>query len=183
MMLASSAFGDCLMNMTVNFSASFIAYVEDDKYPACSKLQGLPVSGDGRVPRSCAAISMLWARCSSSNWVRGWKFLAAASPSLQLLARPALLGFRAAQAGCDWGQLFFFLLDISLLWASFLHCFLKRENSSSLGLQMSNACDAFRKCAFFHELQLIKLAIMRSMWSLMISWVNSFQSVQKSALN
>ena len=61
--------------------------------------------------------------------------------------------------------------------------FLKRENSSSLGLQMSNACDAFRKCAFFHELQLIKLAIMRSMWSLMISWVNSFQSVQKSALN
>lgn len=78
---------------------------------------------------------------------------------------------------------FFFLLDISLLWASFLHCFLKRENSSSLGLQMSNACDAFRKCAFFHELQLIKLAIMRSMWSLMISRVNSFQSVQKSALN
>lgn len=48
---------------------------------------------------------------------------------------------------------------------------------------MSNAFDSFRKCAFFHELQLIKLAIIRSMLSLMISLVNSFQSVQKSALN
>lgn len=60
--------------------------------------------------------------------------------------------------------------------------FLKRENNSP-GLQMSNASDGFRKCAFFHELQLIKLAIIRSMLSLMISLVNSFQSVQKSALN
>lgn len=47
---------------------------------------------------------------------------------------------------------------------------------------MSNAFDGFRKCAFFHGLQLIKLAIIRSMCSLMISVVNSFRSVQKSAL-
>lgn len=60
--------------------------------------------------------------------------------------------------------------------------FWKGKNSSP-GLQMSNAFDGFRKCAFFHELQLIKQAIIRSMLSLMISLVNSFQSVQKSALN
>lgn len=48
---------------------------------------------------------------------------------------------------------------------------------------MSNAFDVFRKSAFFHELQLIELAIIRSMWSLMIILVNSFQSVQNSALN
>lgn len=48
---------------------------------------------------------------------------------------------------------------------------------------MSISVDGFRKCAFFHELQLIKLTIIRSMWSLMIILVNSFQPVQKSALN
>lgn len=61
--------------------------------------------------------------------------------------------------------------------------FLKRENSNSLGLQMSHAFDGLRKYAFFHGLQLIKPAVMRRMWSLMISWVHSFQSVKKSAFN
>lgn len=120
------------------------------------------------------------ARCACSNWVRGWKFLAAASPRSQLLACSSLLGFRAAQAGCDWGQLFCWTSPSSGL-LSFT-VFLKRENNSP-GLQMSNTFDGFRKCAFFHELQLIKLAIIRSMLSFMISLVNSFQSVQKSALN
>lgn len=106
-MLASSAFRDRLMNITVNnFFASFLAYVEDDKCFCQKATCRACLAGEMAEPPAAALPSARSGRDAlaraGSEVGSSWQL----HPCSQLLARSPLLGFRAAQAGCDWGQLF-----------------------------------------------------------------------------
>lgn len=164
MMLASSAFGDFLMNITVNnFRASFSAYVENFKYfcwkAACRAcLAGEMAESPAAVPPSACSGQDALAQTGSeveSSWQLHLPACSCWHSQLSLDLK--LPKQDVIEANSFAGH----LPPLGLL-PSFRHCFLKRENSNSLGLQMLNALGAVRKCAFFHQLQLIKLAIIQN---------------------